>query len=101
MVKCFTCEKVSHYRKNMQCGHFQSRAKYSTRWDPTNCEVQCYGCNVMQQGKQYQFGLNLDKKYGDGTAQKLLIKSQKTVKFSDHDLEEMIKYYNHLVNQLI
>ena len=101
MVKCFTCEKVSHYRKNMQCGHFQSRAKYSTRWDPNNCEVQCYGCNVMQQGKQYQFGLNLDKKYGDGTAQKLLIKSQKTVKFSDHDLQEMIKYYNHLVNQLI
>ena len=101
MVKCFTCEKVSHYKKNMQCGHFQSRAKYSTRWDPNNCQVQCYGCNVMQQCRQYQFGLNLEQKYGKGTAEKLLIKSQKTVKYSNEDLQEMILYYNNLVNQLI
>ena len=42
MVECFTCGKISHYKKNMQCGHFQSRSSYSTRWDPNNCQVQCY-----------------------------------------------------------
>jgi len=92
MVKCFTCGKVSHYKKNMQCGHFQSRSAYSTRWDITNCQVQCYGCNVMQQGRQYQFGLNLEKKYGEGTAEKLLIKSKQTVKYSNEDLQELIQY---------
>ncbi len=101
MVKCFTCGKVSHYKKNMQCGHFQSRSAYSTRWDITNCQVQCYGCNVMQQGRQYQFGLNLEKKYGEGTAEKLLIKSKQTVKYSNEDLQELIQYYNNLVNQLL
>jgi hypothetical protein len=55
----------------------------------------------MQQGRQYQFGLNLEQKYGKGTAEKLLIKSQKTVKYSNEDLQEMILYYNNLVNQLI
>ena len=85
----------------MQCGHFQSRSAYSTRWDITNCQVQCYGCNVMQQGRQYQFGLNLEKKYGKGTAEKLLIKSKQTVKYSNEDLQELIQYYNNLVNQLL
>ena len=101
MVKCFTCEKVSHYKKHMQCGHFQSRKNYSTRWDPINCQVQCYGCNVMQQGRQYQFGLNLDTKYGEGVAEKLLIKSKKTVKYSNEDLQELIIYYNNLVKQYL
>tara|TARA_R100000935_G_scaffold55582_1_gene85674 strand:- start:67 stop:459 length:393 start_codon:yes stop_codon:yes gene_type:complete len=101
IVKCFTCGKISHYKKNMQCGHFQSRSSYSTRWDTNNCQVQCYGCNVMQQGRQYQFGLNLEKKYGIGVAEELLIKSKQTVKYSNDDLKEMILFYNNLVNQLI
>ena len=100
MVECFTCGKISHYKKGMQCGHFQSRAKYATRWDATNCQVQCYGCNVMQQGRQYEFALNLQKKYGDNVAEDLLIKSRTTIKYSNDDLENMIIYYNNLLNQL-
>jgi hypothetical protein len=38
-----------------------SRARYATRWHEDNCRPQCYGCNVMQQGRQYDFGLNLDR----------------------------------------
>ena len=55
----------------------------------------------MQQGRQYQFGLNLEKKYGEGVAEKLLIKSKQTVKYSYDDLKEMILYYNNLVNQYL
>ena len=55
----------------------------------------------MQQGRQYQFGLNLEKKYGEGVAEELLIKSKKTIKYSNEDLESMILYYNNLVNQLL
>ena len=100
IVTCYTCGKKDHYKK-MQNGHFMSRKSYSTRWEELNCQVQCYGCNVMQQGRQYQFGLNLEKKYGEGVAEKLLIKSKQTVKYSNEDLQEMILYYNNLVNQLI
>jgi hypothetical protein len=54
----------------------------------------------MQQGRQYEFALNLQKKYGDNVAEDLLIKSRTTVKYSNDDLENMIIYYNNLLNQL-
>lgn len=100
MVECYTCGKVSHFKKGMQCGHFQSRKSYATRWDLDNCKVQCYGCNVMKYGEQYKFGLKLDKEFGVGTAEKLLIKSKKIVKYSNDDLESLITYYNNLLNEL-
>ena len=100
MVECYTCGKVSHFKKGMQCGHFQSRKSYATRWDLDNCKAQCYGCNVMKYGEQYKFGLKLDKEFGVGTAEKLLIKSKKIVKYSNDDLESLITYYNNLLNEL-
>ena len=101
LVQCFTCQKVSNYKSGMQNGHFQSRKNYATRWDPLNCMVQCYGCNIMKHGEQYKFGLKLDKDFGDGTAEKLLIKSKQIVKFSNEDLESLITYYNIIVNKLM
>jgi hypothetical protein len=100
MVECYTCGKINHFKKGMQCGHFQSRKSYATRWDLDNCKVQCYGCNVMKYGEQYKFGLKLDKEFGEGTAEKLLIKSKKIVKYSNDDLESLITYYNNLLNEL-
>ena len=32
LAKCFTCGKVDEW-KYLQCGHFQSRRHYATRWD--------------------------------------------------------------------
>jgi hypothetical protein len=97
---CFTCGKQDHWKK-LQNGHFQSRRHYSTRWDETNCQVQCAGCNVFKYGEQYIFSKNLDSKFGEGTAQELHIQAQQIVKFSDEDLKEMIKNYEKLVQQLI
>lgn len=101
MVECFTCGKIAHFKNNMQCGHFQSRKFYATRWDVDNCKVQCKSCNVYKYGEQYKFGLRLDKEIGNNISEKLLIKSRKTIKYSNHDLQEMILYYNNLLNQLI
>ena len=63
IAQCFTCGKKDHYKK-LQCGHFQSRKYYSTRWDEINCQVQCAGCNVFKYGEQFVFGKNLDLEYG-------------------------------------
>ncbi len=97
-VTCFTCGKVEHYKKGMQCGHFQSRKHYATRWLELNVAVQCAGCNVFRYGEQFLFSKNLDKKYGKGTAEKLYIKSKETVKFSNHELLNMIEHYKNLVD---
>lgn len=86
---CVTCGKKDHY-KNLQCGHFQSRSHYSTRWEENNVGVQCYGCNISRSGEQYKFSQYL----GDNLAQEMFVKSKQIVKFADVDLIDMIEYYN-------
>ena len=97
--QCFTCGKINHYKK-LQCGHFQSRRHHVTRWNEWNCQVQCVKCNMFGQGEQWKFGINLNAKYGDGTANELKILSTSTVKISRIEYEENIRYYKSLVNNL-
>ncbi len=97
IATCFTCGKRDHW-KRLQNGHFQSRKYYSTRWDETNCQVQCAGCNVFKYGEQFIFGQNLDVKYGLGTSNELYLKSKKTAKISTVELQDMIKHYKDLVD---
>ena len=88
MCTCFTCDRVYEVKK-IQCGHFMSRKNYSTRWEENNVAPQCYGCNVMQQGKQFEFGLRLGKELSE----QMYLKSKETVKFADFELQEKIDYY--------
>ena len=97
IATCFTCGKRDHW-KRLQNGHFQSRKHYSTRWDETNCQVQCAGCNVFKYGEQFIFGQNLDVKYGLGTSNELYLKAKKTAKISTVELQDMIKHYKDLVD---
>jgi len=90
MVKCFTCPNIKHY-KQMQCGHFMSRQHNSTRYDFKNTAPQCYGCNVMHQGRQYEFGLALNKQYGDLTAEGMYAKSKIPHQFTTAELQAIIK----------
>jgi hypothetical protein len=76
-----------------------SRARYATRWNEDNCRPQCYGCNVMQQGRQYDFGLNLDRER-EGLADEMHQLSLTTVKFATWELEEMLKHYREKVKEL-
>ena len=86
----------------MQCGHFQSRKHYATRW----LENECSGAMrwmqyVYKAGEQYLiWSKYLDEKYGDGTAEELYIKSKETVKYSTDELQDMIKHYKYLVDSL-
>ena len=99
LCQCFTCGKVDHY-KNMQNGHFQSRRFLPTRFDEENCQVQCPACNVFRYGEQYKFGLALDGKYGEGTAEELEHLARTTIKIGRIDYEEKISYYKILVEKL-
>ena len=99
--QCFTCGKVGHYKTGgMQNGHFQSRKHLSTRFDEENCQVQCVACNMYRQGEQFKFGINLDSKYGEGTAEELEILARTTLKISRVEYEEQIRYYKLIVENL-
>ena len=100
LAQCFTCNKVSHYKSGMQNGHFQSRKHLATRWHTKNCQVQCVGCNMFKAGEQYKFAINLDAKYGEGTAQELEFLARQIHKMSRVDYEEKISYYKDLVEKL-
>ncbi len=99
IAQCYTCGKKDNYKK-LQCGHFQSRKHYSTRWDETNCQVQCYACNVARYGEQYIFGNNLNAEYGENTSDKLLKKSRDITKFSNADLLGKIDMYKNKIKDL-
>lgn len=96
MVKCFTCDR-EYPVKNIQNGHFMSRKNYASRWVEDNCRPQCYGCNVMKQGMQYEFGKRLEKE----TAEKMYQLSKTTVKFSNDELEDMIKHYEKELKKVV
>ena len=100
IAKCYTCGKEDNY-KNLQCGHFQSRKHYSTRWDEVNCQVQCYSCNVMRYGEQYKFGLFLNAQFGEDTASGLMMKAKTTLKLKDFELIDMIENYKKINSELI
>lgn len=92
VAQCFTCT-VKEWKpiKTLQCGHFMSRAHNNTRYSEENTAPQCYGCNVMQQGRQYAFGLEIDKLYGAGTAKRLYKEAKVPLQFKREDLEEIIR----------
>jgi len=100
LIQCFTCGTVKNYKSGMQNGHFQSRSHLATRFCEINCQPQCVGCNMFKQGEQYKFGLNLDAKYGEGTAEELQFKARQTIKLSRIDYEEKISYYKSAVENL-
>jgi hypothetical protein len=99
MVQCFTSGRVYHY-KNIHAGHFISRRCLSTRFCEFNVQPQSAADNLFGQGEQYKFGLNLDAKYGEGTAEELQFKARQTIKLSRIDYEEKISYYKSAVNKL-
>jgi hypothetical protein len=99
MVQCITSGRLYHYKK-IHAGHFMSRRHLSTRWCEYNVQPQSAADNLFGQGEQYKFGLALDHKYGEGTAEELQLKSRQIQKFSRVDYEEKISYYKEAVKNL-
>ena len=89
---CVTCGRVYEWKK-IQSGHFISRQHYSVRWDERNVKPQCYGCNVMQQGRQYEFS----KYLGQELSEELYLLSKQTRKFTEIELQEMIEHYKNKI----
>jgi len=96
---CVTCGAVNHYKK-MQNGHFMSRRHMSTRFEVMNTAVQCMGCNMYNQGMQYEMSKYLDKKYGEGTAEAMQLKSRQLGKIGRHDYDYMIDLYKDKVKTI-
>jgi hypothetical protein len=93
---CITCGREYEIKK-IQCGHFMSRQYMSIRWDERNVATQCYGCNVMHSGRQYEFSLKIGKELSD----ELYLLSKKTKKWSLDELKDMIQHYKDKLKEFL
>jgi hypothetical protein len=98
-VKCFTCDKVYHYKK-IQNGHFYSRGILSLRYDEQNCRPQCYGCNIARSGNYIEYYKRLEKEIGKGGMDYLEYKRHQIKKMSKLDYQIYIDTYTQKVAEL-
>lgn len=92
MVECYTCNAVKPV-KEIQNGHFISRAIYTTRWSEDNCRPQCYSCNCCHHGRQYEFGEYLKSEIGVEAFENLWNSRHSLSNFSVSDYQDKIEYY--------
>ncbi len=87
-LPCITCPITAG---TWHAGHFRRRSHMSTRFNPLNINKQCAYDNTYQDGKAYEYGLALDKKFGQGTAEMLFQESQKTKQWEARELISLIE----------
>lgn len=96
---CIDCGRVAPYDE-LDCGHFQGRRHLATRWDEQNCNAQHRYCNRFLNGRQYEYGLAIDEKYGEGTADALVQKSREVFKINAQYLQWQIDIYKGKIEEL-
>lgn len=90
--KCITCPRIINW-KDGDCGHFMGRQHYATRWHEMNCNLQCKACNNWGQGEQAIHAKEIDKKFGAGTSDALIILSRSSEKLNRTELIVKIRHY--------
>jgi len=75
VCRCMTCG-TPHAWRSIHAGHFISRGKENTRYNEKNVHAQCVSCNSFGEGMQYEYGKAIDRKYGEGTADQIVIQSK-------------------------
>jgi hypothetical protein len=98
-AKCVTCGSVKEWRKQ-HCGHYISRRHLSLRWEIKNCEVQCVGCNIFNQGAGSSFALFLIKKYGVNHLEWLEIKKNNTMKMDRFAYQSLMEEYKQKIENI-
>lgn len=100
LCTCFTCGLQQDWNSGgMQAGHFIGRRHWATRYHEKNVHAQCARCNMYQSGMQYEYGLKLDAKYGEGTSKELWQLSTMTVKFTQQEIDDLAAHYRNLVKE--
>lgn len=80
MCVCFTCDKPIKWNlKGTHAGHFISRAKLGTVFNPMNCHPQCARCNQHKGGSAAIYERRMRAKYGDERVDALIVASEEKI----------------------
>jgi hypothetical protein len=99
MCRCFTCGLFRHWKQG-DAGHGVGRQHKATKYNEINNQFQCKKCNGFEEGRKDQFSVNIDKKYGPGTWDKLLVASRQTCKRGEYEYDILIAHYKKEVEKL-
>ena len=97
--RCISCGAYHHYT-DLDAGHFVNRKHKSLRYNEVNVNIQCIKCNRFDEGNASGYSLGLIIKYHTDIISQLNISKNKTVKFTEFELSEMIKMYRIMNKQL-
>lgn len=97
---CYTCGRTLPVYE-AQCGHYIKRGYYNTRWELSNCRVQCKVCNEYKGGNYSVYEPKIKRELGVDEVQKLWDKAYSRVKIPTYELDEKLKQlkqdYKHLI----
>lgn len=101
MAYCVTSRKrVRKFWRLMDCGHWISRAKESTRYDERNCHAQSKRANQYQGGHFLEHELAIERIHGKGTAQQLRDKAGQVCKRTAGDYRFLAESYKARVDRI-
>ena len=98
--KCFTCP-VPKFWKEADCGHGIGRQHKATKYDERNNHLQCKKCNGFEGGQQAIYKEEVEKKYGKGTWDELVLKSRQVCKRGQVEIDVMTEYYKKEIEKLL
>lgn len=90
------CGKKVNDWKEADCGHFQTASRAGTRFMRENLALQTRECNTKQRhgdARHYSFGVEIDRRHGAGTANRIIEISETPTKLTDEWLRGEINKY--------
>ena len=99
LSQCVTCGTFKLWTE-LEAGHFISCRFEATRFDERNCNPQCKKCNRFEYGNQFEHGVKIDQIHGEGTAEKIWIKSKMKCFRKQDDYEIIAETYKQKLNEL-
>jgi len=97
--RCFTCGKPILWTQG-DAGHGIPRQHKATKYDEKNSNLQCKPCNGFQGGMREVYKVAMDKKYGEGTWDGLILRSRNISKMAKFEYDLLITHYSDEVAKL-
>lgn len=100
---CISCGEPWH--SDFQAGHFYKAELYSSlKFDETNINGQCQGCNLYKEGNESGYRVGFIKRYSKGVLDfldsKALLEKNKGFKWDRIKLKEIRNYYKLKIKEL-
>ena len=92
---CHACyKKVIPGTKECHACHFVERGKMILRFDPRNVLTGCDSCNGFDSTHVYELGKNINKYFGEGTAEQFREIKNNTFKWTTLQLIDLIELFS-------